>query len=817
MIRTRLAAALASSAALSIHVAPVLAQQPAAVQQGDGYRQPPAPIAAMLDAEPLPLVQLSPTRTRMLLVRRYAMPSIGEVGAPFLRLAGARIDPRNNGTWYDPSYTGLAIRDVSGGAERSVRAPAGARIGMASWSPDGANLVFTVRGDSVITLWAADAATGAARRLTAWPLNGATGAAPCAWATSSSLVCRMISRERGAPPRASSTPTGPVVQETEGRASANPTFQDLLGNPDDERLFEHYFATQLAVVKLDGTVSPIGKPGLHTGASPSPDGKYVLVQTVHRPFSYQVPRFRFPTRTEVWTIDGKVVKTLADIGLQERVGRSFDAVPAGLRQPSWRNDVGATVVWAEALDEGDPSKKVPKHDRVLTLAAPFDGNATPLIDLEYRYYGAMWARPDLAVVYEGLNKTRRERTWIVNPSSPGAAARALFDRSSEDRYGDPGNLETTPGPFGRPVLLTTADGAKAYLTGAGASPEGDRPFLDRIELATAKTERLFRSEAPYYEAPVALLDRDGARVITRRESVTEAPNYFVRDLARKTATALTQFKDPAPQFAGVTKKLITYKRPDGVQLSATLYLPAGYDQKRDGALPFFFWAYPEEFKSAAAASQVTGSPYRFTRPTGSSHLFLLTQGYGVLDGPTMPIIGEGEHEPNDKYVPQLVASAKAAVDEIVRLGVGDSSRVGVGGHSYGAFMTANLLAHSNLFKAGVARSGAYNRTLTPFGFQAEERNYWQARDVYTTMSPFTFADSVSAPILLIHGAADDNQGTFPVQSERFYAALKGNGKKARLVMLPAEPHGYRARESNGHVLWEMVTWLDKWVKGKPKA
>jgi dipeptidyl aminopeptidase/acylaminoacyl peptidase len=474
-------------------------------------------------------------------------------------------------------------------------------------------------------------------------------------------------------------------------------------------------------------------------------------------------------------------------------------------------------VWAEALDGGNPGTKVDKHDRVRMLAAPFTGEAATLADLEYRFAGMTWARDDLAIIDEFWQRTRRARSWAVDPSAPGKAGRTLFDVSSEDRYGDPGSFETMPGPFGRQVMMTSADGRFAYLNGDGASPDGDRPFLDRYELATGKTERLFRSESPYFEGVVDMIDRDGRRVITRRESVNEAPNYFLRDLQTKTATALTKFADPAPQFAGVSKQLITYKRNDGVQLSATLYLPPNYDKTRDGPLPFFLWAYPQEFLSASAASQVTGSPHRFTRPGGSSHLFLLTQGYGVLDGPTMPIIGENGTRPNDKYIPQLVASAQAAVDEIVRLGVADRDRVAIGGHSYGAFMAANVLSHSNIFKAGIARSGAYNRTLTPFGFQAEERNYWQARDVYTSMSPFTYADSVSAPILLIHGQNDDNQGTFPVQSERYFAALKGHGKQSRLVMLPAEPHGYRARESNGHVLWEMVTWLDRFVKGKPRA
>jgi len=410
------------------------------------------------------------------------------------------------------------------------------------------------------------------------------------------------------------------------------------------------------------------------------------------------------------------------------------------------------------------------------------------------------------------------RTWAVNPSDPAQAPRKVFERSSEDRYGDPGRFETMPNEHGRPVLLTSTDGRFAYLTGAGASAEGDRPFVDRFEIATGRSERLFRSEAPYYEEVSALLDGEGRRAIVRRESVKDVPNYYLYDFAAKSRTPLTSFRDPAPQFAGVTSQLVTYKRKDGLDLSATVYLPAGYSREKDGPLPFFLWAYPLEYGSAAAASQVVGSPYRFTRPTGASQLFLLTQGYGVMDNPTMPIVAMNGKESNDTYVDQLVSSAEAAVDKLVEMGVGDRDRMAVGGHSYGAFMTANLLSHTKLFRAGIARSGAYNRTLTPFGFQGEERDYWKAPGLYTDMSPFTYADKVTTPLLLIHGMADDNTGTFPIQSERYYAALKGNGAKVRYVQLPAEAHGYRARESIGHTLFEMVNWLDTYVKPvKPKV
>ena len=788
----------------------------AAQGQATPYQQPPAPIAQMLDAEPLPFVTLSPQRDALLLTYRHALPSIEETSARFLPLAGDRVNPRTNGSWYENAVKGLAVKRLDGRAEIAIAPPGSGRITGAIWSPNGANVAFFVRGDSAITLWVADAATGRSRQLTRWNLNAAAGT-PCSWATAASLLCRMVIPNRGSAPVAPEVPVGPVVQDAEGIAAGNATYQDLLQNPADEALFDFYYTSQIARVGLDGSVNAIGTPATYLVARSSPDDQWILVQAVHRPYSYAVTKSRFPTRTELWAADGRVVRTLADLPLQERGSWSQDAAPTGLRSPTWRADAPATLAWVEALDRGDPKTPAAKRDRVLMLAAPFSGEPRLLAETEYRFDGIIWGRDNLAILDEGWSKTRRQRTWAIDPSKPGAAGRLLYDRSSEDSYADPGAFATTAGRFGHPVLFTTRDGARAFLIGDGASAEGDRPFLDRFDLASGKSERLWRSAAPHFEQPMGLIDAERVRFVSRREGIQEVPNYFMRDLSSTSAVALTNFKDWAPQFAGVTKQMITYKRADGVQLSATMYLPSGYD-KAQGPLPFLLWAYPQEFKTASAASQVAGSPYRFTRPAGMSHLFLLTQGYGVLDNPTMPIVGEGEKEPNDTYIPQLVASAKAAVDKIVELGVADRDRVAVGGHSYGAFMTANLLAHSTLFKAGIARSGAYNRSLTPFGFQAEDRSYWEARDTYMQMSPFNFADKISAPILLIHGAADNNTGTYPVQSERFFAALKGHGKRARLVMLPAEPHGYRARESLGHTLHEMVTWMDKYVKpARPRA
>ena len=786
--------------------------------QQQGYRQPPSPIAAILDAPQTPAVFVSPDHNWLLLAERASLPSIAELSEPELRLAGLRINPRTGGQSREVTGTGLRLRAIApaknASRERRIETPPGARIGVPQWSQDSKRIAFTVTSDSTVTLWVADVASGAARRVDAPALNATIGS-PCRWIDNARLACKVIPSDRGAEPARSVTPAGPVIQEAAGRAAPNRTYQDLLATPADENLFEHYATSRIAIVSTDAPARLIGDAGIHIAAQPSPDGRYLLVLTAHRPFSYVVPLGRFPQRIEVWDLEGRVVKRVTDRPLIEEMSIARDATVPGPRDAGWRQDVPATLVWTEALDNGDPAGNAERRDRLLALAAPFDGEPRTLFEAGYRIYDVVWASDRLALVSEDWWKTRRERMSAI---TPGAATgpRLLFDRSSEDRYGAPGSFVTVPGPLGDPVLLTSRDGKFAYLTGDGASAEGDRPFLDRIELATGKTTRLWRSQAPHYEFVVTVLDPEARRVITRRESVTEAPNYFLRDLRANRVTALTDFTDPAPQFAGVTRELIKYKRADGVDLSATLYLPAGYDRSR-GPLPFLFWAYPQEFKTAAAAAQVRGSPYRFVRPQGASHLFLLTQGYGVLDDPAMPIVGEGSAEPNDTYIEQLVAGAKAAVDELVRRGVADRERIAIGGHSYGAFMTANLLAHSDLFRTGIARSGAYNRTLTPFGFQAEERDFWKAQDTYMKMSPFTFAHQINEPVLMIHGEADNNSGTFPVQSERMFAAIKGNGGVVRYVLLPSESHGYRARESVGHVLWEMVEWLDRYVKDRQRA
>jgi len=788
---------------------------PCALTAGEEYRQPPEPIAQILDAKPEPQVELCPDRSWLLVQERSPLPPISDVAAPELRLAGIRIDPSSFGRSRQRHFKLLRALEIDSGAESAFETPPGGRIEHVSWSHDSTRIALTMQAKGGAELWLGDVDTGRTRQLLDVKLNSIRGA-PCAWLPGDAgLVCTILAPGQGVTPKRAATPSGPVIREAEGRAAPNRTYQDLLNGPADEALLEHYLSSRVALVSLVGDVTPIGPPGLHLKVEPSPDGRFLLVETVHRPFSYLVPLRRFPRRIEVWDLKGARVRSLTDLPLQEQVPIGRDAAPTGPREVNWRADAPATLVWPEALDGGDPKQDAKKRDRLLSMEAPFDAEPIRLSELGFRIEKLIWARSDLVLIEERWWRTRRTRTWAVDPSDPKARPRLLFDRSSEERYDDPGDFVTVRSSRGTEVLLTTTEGGAAYLKGDGASPEGDRPFLDRIDLATGEITHLWRSEAPYYEEVVAVLDSVAERFVLRRESVTEPPNYFVRDFGRDGLTRLTSFPDPAPQLMGVAPELIRYPRADGVELSAKLYLPPGYDAAQ-GPLPFLVWAYPREYKTAQAASQVTGSPHRFVRPTWRSwHLLLLTQGYGILDGPSMPVVGEEDQEPNDTYVEQLVSSAQAAVDRLVELGVADPDRIAIGGHSYGAFMAANLLAHSDLFRAGIARSGAYNRTLTPFGFQAEERTFWQARELYLRMSPFTYADQINEPILLIHGMADNNSGTFPMQSERLFGAIKGNGGTARLAMLPAESHGYRARESVGHMLWEMTGWLDRYVKEGP--
>ncbi|NRR33484.1 S9 family peptidase [Oxalobacteraceae bacterium] len=802
---------------------PTLGLMAASPQAGasSGYQLPPAALQAIVDAPRAPALSLSPRRNLGLLVETPPLPGIVEVAQPELKLAGLRLNPRTGAGSRFSFGANLMLLDVDSGKETQIRGlPRALRVADLSWSPDQRYVAFShvayLGEQGSVELWLVDVAARSARKALGQTLSCALGRGFSWLPDSSGMLVQIRPAGLSKPPAASAAPTGPNLQDSQPGGSLRQlrTYQDLLKNEDDARLFEHYVTVQLAQLDLHGRTRPIGRPELYSRVAVAPGGQYLLTETITRPYSYLVPVSNFGRRIEVRSMEARVLQTVAELPLLEGLPPGNDAVPAGVRQIGWRADAPATLVWAEAQDGGDPAVETEVRDIVYARAVPFDQAPVVLAKLAARYSGIAWGRGDLALLVERWHKTRAVRQWRIAPDKPERAAQLVYSGSYEDRYSSPGSPVMRVDSTGYPRLLI-GPGDSILLDGAGATPEGERPFIDRLYIDSGRKERLFQSAAPYYENVMAVLSEDGSRLLTTRETPTERPNYFVRELSQPAASqlrALTNFPHPTPQLKEVRKEQIRYQRADGVELTATLLLPPGYEVHSDGPLPLLMWAYPQEFKSASAASQTTGSPYQFNAVSYWGPAAFLAMGYAVLDNPSFPIVGQGEVEPNDSYLPQLIASAEAAVDEVLRRGVAERHRIAIGGHSYGAFMVANLLAHTRLFRAGVARSGAYNRTLTPFGFQFEERQFWQAQQVYQAMSPFNHADKIRDALLLIHGEQDGNSGTFPLQSERMFQAIKGLGGTARLVMLPNEAHAYRARESILHMLYETHRWLDQHVK-----
>ncbi|KYC42645.1 peptidase S9 [Scytonema hofmannii PCC 7110] len=786
-------------------------ENPSSIEQI--WQSPPEPIAQILNAPSPPTILLSPNRQWMVELEKPSLQAIAHFAEPEIPLAGLLLNPKTNALSRLSFYQNLKIRAVSvGDRDRTVVLPEGAQIGYIRWSPNSQKLAFTLTQDTGLELWVVDVDNLTSQQITEPTLNAAYGE-PYRWLSDEALICKFIPTHRGEPPAKPNVPSGPIIQENFSGKSPSRTYTNLLKNPHDEALFEYYLTANLEKVTLDGQRTLLVSESLIYEAVPSPNSKYLLLTQLHRPFSYQLPASFFPKTLQVIDDTGKLIYEVADVPLFMRHTTKFDEVRTGRREISWRNDTEATLHWVEALDEGDPTNDVAKRDALYELEAPFTATPKQLWQSEYRFNHIIWGKEDVALVWERWYDTRKERVWRIYPQAPDSPPQLLFDRSFEDKYTDPGSPMTTLSPHRYRVLRFAPQSNTIYLSGRGASPNGVHPFLDSLDLETGDIRRLWQCQDPYFEDISYMLDDEAQTLISHRQSKTEPPNYFLFNRTNnQIPQAITHYQDPAPQLAGLQSELVKYQRADGVQLSAKLYLPPSYDATRDGTLPILFWVYPQEFKDKEFAGQINSSENTFSRPSYASVLFLLTQGYAVLSGPTMPIIGEDNVEPNDSYVEQLIAGAKAAVDCVVDRGVADPHRIGISGHSYGAFTTVNLLAHTDLFCMGIARSGAYNRTLTPFGFQQEQRHFWEATETYIDMSPFTHAAKITAPLLLIHGEKDSNAGTYPLQTERLYEALKGLGATVRSVILPLEDHGYYSREAVAHVLWEMVNWCDKYLK-----
>ncbi len=796
--------------------------------QDDGsYKTPPKNIADMLLAKTSPTISIDDKGEWMLFSESTSYPSVEELARPELKIAGLRINPDNYAPSRQNFISNLYLKNMLTGKEYKIAGlPSPLYAGSINWNPNDKKIAFTQTTSTTVDLYVIDIATQKAMKVNKAPLNVIGGTYQ--WFDDNTLLYRIALKPAGAAPSKPATPKGPTVQENYGKATPRPTFQDLIKSPYDEQLYEFYATSQL-VKNSNGTETKIGQPAIYSTINISPDKKYMIVRTLKKPFSYTVPAQGFPSVVTIADANGKTIKQLADLPSAETAPSGNDNVQMVARGFDWRDDVPATVTWCMPLDSGLIKKNIDYHDAVYALAAPFNTEPRQLFKTKMRFRGVNWGNATFALVNEGLTGKQQTQTDRYNPTT--GEIEKLMERNTTDAYSNPGFPVTEKNQYDRDVIKLIDNGTKLLMNNpSGSSPKGDLPFLATFDLASKKTDIIWRCNENYFENIVRVIDADKLILLTRRESEKEVPNYWIKNLSagsggklRIADRQLTSFTNPYPQLDGVIKEKIRYKRADGVDLTGDLYLPKGYDAKRDGKLPVLIWAYPAEYNSAADAAQIRGSEHRFTLLNWGSPVFYVTQGYAVLNNAEMPIVATSKNnaqqpaaKPNDNFIEQLTMNAEAAINMLDSISVGDRNRVAVGGHSYGAFMTANLLAHTKLFKAGIARSGAYNRTLTPFGFQNEDRTYWQAPDLYDAMSPFSYADKIKTPILLVHGEMDDNTGTYPIQSERMFNAIKGNGGTVKFVSLPYEAHGYRGRENILHTLAEQFNWLEKYVKNADK-
>lgn len=784
-------------------------------QEDFSYQLPPTAISKAIKAPALPNIIVSPKKDYMMIIDYGSgFTSVKSLATKEIGLAGLRINPQNFSNIYLSFAKGVQLKKIS--ADSSTLAihnfPTHSPTAFHSWSPDGSKIAFCRFEEEKVELWVIDVATASASLVTDLPLN-ATLWKPYEWfKDSKSLLCKVSIQNQGLPQEITSLPVGPVIREGDEDKAQVRTYQNLLKNPADEVALEYYTFSQLVIINLDGSVKKIADPGINLNVSVSPNGEYILIERVHRPYSFLVKIFDFPTKVQIFDRYGKFIGQVADIPLREEVPPGREAVQPMARDFAWRPDKAASLYWFEPQDGGDPGIESEIRDAVFTLSFPFSDTPTKLFETEHRLRKVIWCNDTIAIGVETWWPERKVVWTRFNPRTREKDSLLVF--SSENRYTHPGDLEGSYNEFGKEVLYIQRDGS-IFLLGEGASPDGDRPFLDKFNLFTKKKSRIWQSKAPYYEIPLQLMDSSAMQILIRKESKTESPNFFLQDLTDGNSEQITFFANPNQHLQEIKHEKLNYSRKDGLKLSADLYLPHNYGTER-GPLPTIITAYPADFKEREAAEQRHGSPYRFlSSKTNDLITVLTTQGYAVINNASFPIIKMGSFsEPNDTFIEQLISNAEAVISEGVRLGVVDSSKVAIMGHSYGAFMTANLLTHSTLFNAGIALSGAYNRTLTPFGFQREKRIYWDAPQLYNKISPFQHADKMRAALLLIHGEADSNAGTHPLQSERYFHALKGLGATVRYVLLPYEGHVYKAEESNLHVYWEICSWLDKHLKNQ---
>jgi dipeptidyl aminopeptidase/acylaminoacyl peptidase len=781
-------------------------------QENTGYQVPPKIIADLLLAPPTPAISVNGTAKYMLVMERNSYPTVEELGQPELKIAGLRINPLNASLTRQTYINRLVLKQVGSDKNIDIKGmPSNVSALNPVWNHAENKIAFFNVSTNRVDVYVIDITTQTCKKINTAAANIVLGNT-LVWLDDATVMYKTNVNDPAKVAKKPITPKGPTVQENLGKVAPSVTYQDLIKNPFDEYLFE-YFTTVQLVKNNNGVETKIGKPSMLSSISVSPNKQYYLTRTLNKPFSYLVPSYGFAATLEITDNKGNLVHNLATLPSAENTPSGYDNVQNVARGFDWRNDVPASIVYAMPLDSGLIKKKVPFHDAVYVLEAPFKGSPKELFKTENRYSRTNWGNDQVALVSEQLRSKQKYRVSLYNSKSNTIST--LYEGNSTDLYNNPGNPVTEKNSFGEDVVAVLKDGQTIMFNNTtGASAKGDLPYLAKFNLQTKNKEILWRCSDDCFEYVADVLDINNLKVITRRETEKEVPNYFIKSGSSLDQTQqITKFLNPYMGMDGVTKEKIKYKRKDGIDLTGDLYLPKGYDKLKDGPLPSLIWAYPREFTNAADASQIRGNQHKFTMLSWGSPVFYVTQGYAILDNAEMPIVATSpDKKPNDDFVNQLELNAEAAIDKLVEMGVGDRKRMAVGGHSYGAFMTANLLAHTSLFKTGIARSGAYNRTLTPFGFQNEERTFWQAPQLYLDMSPFAFADKIKVPLLMTHGEMDDNTGTYPINSERLYAAIKGHGGTARFVYLPYEAHGYKGKENVLHLLYEQGRWLDKYLR-----
>jgi len=812
------------------------------LQPAKGYQTPPEIVQDILnrDASYVTLDASSPDREHFVIPVEEYFSSLERLGRKTYRLGMLEIVPGADREWRLSSYgnRGLRIFSLASRKTWDVDLPEGVLVSDTMWSPDGSRLAFLVHQKNGTQVWTADVATGRAKPLSGArvmvtlagrPQRGRTADTPSRllqWTPDGSILTLLVPATRGPEPRPSAVPNGPMIRHTRKEKTATRTYPFLLRTPHDQALFRHYTTAQLALIPANGKPRPVGEPAMFLDVSLSPDGQLVLAEKIVEPFSYIVSYGDFPRELQVMDLEGNVLSTVRKLPLREAVvvrkgqRRPADDLP---REVVWRPDgAGLSLLWkekkAQEEEEEDEDSDSERKDRLMLLAAPFDVAAAQTLATSQKTFTEVSYSEDgrkafATLTGKGDGSKNRHDIVVLDLASESPEPRVLVGGiDPKDVYALPGKIVTRATGNGVRRTLVSTDGLSVYLSGDGYREDlRPRPFVDRLALADGSRERLFEGAEDGYEKPLVFLDDDLSELVFSRESKSDFPDSFVRG-SDGSQTQLTHNQDPFPELAGTKRVDFEFTRRDGLNIHARITLPPDYQEGT--RLPAVFWTYPREFTSfkeyhRAAAQRRNLNRFPQLNFRNASDIWL-TQGYAVVE-PDIPIIGKGNSF-NDNYVAHLVDSMHAAIRKLDRMGYVDVDRLGHGGHSYGAFATANILARAPFFKAGIAGDGAFNRTLTPMTFQSEKRFLWEATDTILEMSPFFHADHLDTPLLMYHGAADNNTGTFLIQSERLMQALTGLGKTAVLYVYPFESHGPRAKETYMDLWARWLEWFDRYVK-----